>query len=112
MASSPADGSRRTHRTFNQVLWRVGRIGVSRQEYAKTGRLKPRDVPSILSQAFITLWSGAAVGPEGPLVFLTGGVGTFLSDRLRLQKDDVQVLVYSSIAEPSEVSLANQSSEL
>ena len=98
MASSPADGSRRTHRTFNQVLWRAGRIGVSRQEYAKTGRLKPRDVPSILSQAFITLWSGAAVGPEGPLVFLTGGVGTFLSDLLRLQKDDVQVLVYSSIA--------------
>lgn len=27
-----------------------------------------------------------------------GGVGSFVSDRLRLQKDDVQVLVYSSIA--------------
>jgi H+/Cl- antiporter ClcA len=29
---------------------------------------------------------------------LTGGVGTYISDRLRLQKDDVQILVYSSIA--------------
>jgi len=75
-----------------------GGLGVSQQEYAKTGRLNPRDLPSILPQAFITLWSGAAVGPEGPLVFLTGGVGTFFSDRLKLQKDDVQVLVYSSIA--------------
>ena len=47
---------------------------------------------------FIALWSGAAVGPEGPLVFLTGGVGSFVSEKLKLQKDDVQVLVYSAIA--------------
>ena len=38
------------------------------------------------------------VGPEAPLVFLTGGVGSFVSERLKLQKDDVQVLVYSAIA--------------
>ncbi|MFI5405657.1 MAG: chloride channel protein [Nitrososphaerales archaeon] len=55
-------------------------------------------MPSIMLQAFISLWSGAAVGPEGPLTFLTGGFGSYLSDRLRLKKDDVQVLVYSSIA--------------
>src|SRR5215210_6951304 len=75
-----------------------GGLGVAQREYAQTGRLNPRNLPSILLQAFISLWSGAAVGPEGTLVFLTGGVGTFVSDRLRLQKDDVQVLVYSSIA--------------
>jgi H+/Cl- antiporter ClcA len=75
-----------------------GGLGVAQREYAQTGRLNPRNLPSILLQAFISLWSGAAVGPEGPLVFLTGGVGSFISDRLRLQKDDVQVLVYSSIA--------------
>jgi H+/Cl- antiporter ClcA len=75
-----------------------GGLGVAQQEYAKTGRLNPKNLPSILLQAFTALWSGAPVGPEGPLVFLTGGVGSFVSDRLRLQKDDVQVLVYSSIA--------------
>jgi H+/Cl- antiporter ClcA len=75
-----------------------GGLGVAQREYAQTGRLNPRNLTSILPQAFISLWSGAAVGPEGPLVFLTGGVGSFVSDRLRLQKDDVQVLVYSSIA--------------
>jgi H+/Cl- antiporter ClcA len=75
-----------------------GGLGVAQQQYAKTGHLNPRDLPSILLQGFTALWSGAAVGPEGTLVFLTGGVGTFFSDRLRLQKDDVQVLVYSSIA--------------
>ncbi|MFL6498085.1 MAG: chloride channel protein [Nitrososphaera sp.] len=75
-----------------------GGLGVAQQQYAQTGRLNPRNLTSILPQAFISLWSGAAVGPEGPLVFLTGGLGSFISDRLKLQKDDVQVLVYSSIA--------------
>ena len=36
--------------------------------------------------------------PRGTLVFLTGGLGSFVSERLKLQKDDVQVLVYSAIA--------------
>ena len=55
-------------------------------------------MPSILVQGFIALWSGASVGPEGSLVFVTGGLGTFVSERLKLQKDDVQVLTYSAIA--------------
>src|SRR5512133_163634 len=75
-----------------------GGLGVVQGQYAKTGRIDYRSLPSILLQAFIALWSGAAVGPEGPLVFLTGGVGSFVSERLKLRKDDVQVLVYSSIA--------------
>ncbi len=75
-----------------------GGLGVAQSQYAKTGRLDYRSVPSILLQAFIALWSGAAVGPEGPLVFLTGGLGSFVSERLKLEKDDVQVLVYSAIA--------------
>jgi H+/Cl- antiporter ClcA len=73
-------------------------LGVAQRQYAQTGRLNPRYLPSILLQAFIALWSGAAVGPEGPLVFLSGGVGSFIADRLKLEKDDVPLLVYSAIA--------------
>jgi chloride channel protein, CIC family len=75
-----------------------GGLGVAQTEYAQTGGLNYRNLPSILLQGFIALWSGAAIGPEGTLVFLTGGLGTFVSERLKLQKDDVQVLVYSAIA--------------
>ena len=63
-----------------------GGLGVAQSQYAKTGRLDYRSVPSILLQAFIALWSGAAVGPEGPLVFLTGGLCSFVSERLKLRK--------------------------
>jgi H+/Cl- antiporter ClcA len=73
-------------------------LGVAQGQYAKTGRIIPRYVPSILLEAFIALWSGAAVGPEGPLVFLSGGVGSFFADRLKIEKDDVPLLVYSAIA--------------
>jgi H+/Cl- antiporter ClcA len=75
-----------------------GGLGVAQTEYAQTGHLNYHNLPSILLQGFIALWSGAAIGPEGTLVFLTGGLGTFVSERLKLQKDDVQVLVYSAIA--------------
>jgi H+/Cl- antiporter ClcA len=75
-----------------------GGLGVAQRQYAQTGGLNYRNLPSILLQGFIALWSGAAIGPEGTLVFLTGGLGTFVSERLKLQKDDVQVLVYSAIA--------------
>jgi H+/Cl- antiporter ClcA len=75
-----------------------GGLGVAQSQYAETGGINYRNVPSILLQGFISLWSGAAVGPEGPLVFLTGGLGTFLSQRLKLQQDDLQVLAYSAIA--------------
>ncbi|HEY6408419.1 MAG TPA: chloride channel protein [Ktedonobacteraceae bacterium] len=73
-------------------------LGVAQGQYAKTGRITPRYVPSILLEAFIALWSGAAVGPEGALVFLSGGVGTFIADRLKIEKDDAPLLVYSAIA--------------
>jgi H+/Cl- antiporter ClcA len=73
-------------------------LGVAQGQYARTGRLNPRYLPGIMLEAFITLWSGAAVGPEGPLVFLSGGVGSFIADRLKLEKDDVPLLVYSAIA--------------
>jgi H+/Cl- antiporter ClcA len=59
-----------------------GGLGVAQRQYAQTGRLDYRHLPSLILQGFIALWSGAAVGPEGTLVFLTGGFGSFVSERL------------------------------
>jgi H+/Cl- antiporter ClcA len=81
-----------------KFLGEHGGPGIAQIQYAQTGGINYRNLPSILFQGFIALWSGAAVGPEGTLVFLTGGLGTFISERLKLQKDDIQVLVYSAIA--------------
>ena len=55
-----------------------GGLGVAQSQYAKTGGLNYRNVPSILLQGFIALWSGASIGPEGTLTFLAGGLGLCL----------------------------------
>jgi H+/Cl- antiporter ClcA len=81
-----------------KFLGRHGGLGVAQRQYAQTGHVNPRYLPSILLQGFTALWSGAAVGPEGLLVFLSGGVGSFIADRLKLEKKDVPLLVYSTIA--------------
>ncbi len=39
-----------------------GGLGVAQRQYSETGRINPRNLPSIVLEAFITLWSGAAVG--------------------------------------------------
>jgi H+/Cl- antiporter ClcA len=75
-----------------------GGPGVAQRQYAQTGQINPRYVPSIILEAIITLWSGAPVGPEAPLSFLSGGVGSFFADHLRIEQEDVPLLVYSSIA--------------
>ena len=75
-----------------------GGLGVAQREYGETGHINPRNLPSIMLEAFISLFSGAAVGPEGPLVFLTGGVGSLCANRLKPGKDDISLLVYCSIA--------------
>jgi H+/Cl- antiporter ClcA len=75
-----------------------GGLGVPQRQYAETGRIQYRYLPSIMLEALISLFSGAAVGPEAPLAFLGGGLGSLIADHLGLEKDDVPILVYSAVA--------------
>ena len=75
-----------------------GGLGVPQRQYAETGRVSYRYLPSILLEALLALWSGAAIGPAAPLAQLSGGLGSLIAERLKLEKDDVPVLVYSAIA--------------
>ena len=75
MATCLAHGCGGICRPVIKFFGQNGGLGVAQSQYAQTGRIIPRKVPSILLQAFISLWSGAPVGPEGPLTFLTGGFG-------------------------------------
>ena len=51
-------------------------------EFGKTGRFDYRNAPGIVITAFVSLISGASLGPEAPLADACGGIGTLLSDRL------------------------------
>jgi H+/Cl- antiporter ClcA len=73
-------------------------LGVAQKEYAEHGRIEYRYLPSIMLQSFLSLWSGASLGPEGPLTDLCGRSGTWIVEKLKFSADEMRTLVYAAIA--------------
>ena len=67
-------------------------------EFARTGRFDYRHAPGIVITAFVSLISGASLGPEAPLADATGGIGTWLSDRLKLNQDETRTMGYGGFS--------------
>ena len=67
-------------------------------EFGKTGRFNYRHAPGIVITAFISLISGASLGPEAPLADACGGLGTFASDKLKLDEKETRTLGYSGVS--------------
>jgi H+/Cl- antiporter ClcA len=56
------------------------------REFGETGRFNYRNAPGIVVTALVSLVSGASLGPEAPLADACGGIGTWASDRLKLNE--------------------------
>ena len=67
-------------------------------EFGKTGRFDYRNAPGIVITAFVSLISGASLGPEAPLADACGGIGTWISDRLKLNDDETRTMGYSGVS--------------
>jgi H+/Cl- antiporter ClcA len=68
------------------------------QEFGRTGRFDYRNAPGIVITAFVSLISGAALGPEAPLADACGGIGTLVSDRLKLDEKETRTMGYSGVS--------------
>ena len=62
------------------------------------GRLDRSKNPAMLLTALLTISSGGSLGPEAPLVQVTGSFGTWLSDRLRLSGEDLRSMSLAGMA--------------
>jgi len=67
-------------------------------EFGKTGRFDYRNAPGIVITAFVSLISGASLGPEAPLADACGGIGTLISDRLKLDDQETRTMGYSGVS--------------
>jgi H+/Cl- antiporter ClcA len=67
-------------------------------EFGKTGRFDYRSAPGIVITAFVSLISGASLGPEAPLADACGGIGTLVSDRLKLNDQETRTMGYSGVS--------------
>jgi H+/Cl- antiporter ClcA len=68
------------------------------QEFGRTGRFDYRNAPGIVITAFVSLISGASLGPEAPLADACGGIGTLASDRLKLDDQETRAMGYSGVS--------------
>ena len=68
------------------------------REFGKTGRFDYRNAPGIVITAFFSLIAGASLGPEAPLADACGGMGTLLSDRLKLNGQETRTMGYSGVS--------------
>lgn len=64
----------------------------------KGGRLDPKNNPSMLLSSFIGIAAGSSIGPEAPLVQVTGSTGTWLARKLRLKGEDLRSLTIAGMA--------------
>lgn len=67
-------------------------------EFGKTGRFDYRNAPGIVLTSFISLISGASLGPEAPLADACGGIGTWVSDRLGLDEKETRTMGYGGLS--------------
>ena len=67
-------------------------------EFGKTGRFDYRNAPGIVVTAFVSLVAGASLGPEAPLADASGGIGTWISDRLKLNEQETRTMGYSGVS--------------
>jgi H+/Cl- antiporter ClcA len=67
-------------------------------EFGKTGRFDYRNAPGIVLTAFVSLIAGGSLGPEAPLADASGGLGTLLADRLKLDELETRTLGYSGVS--------------
>ncbi len=67
-------------------------------EFGKSGRFDYRNAPGIVITAFVSLVAGASLGPEAPLADACGGLGTWLSNRLKLDEQETRTMGYSGVS--------------
>jgi H+/Cl- antiporter ClcA len=67
-------------------------------EFGHTGRFNYRTSPVVVLAALPSLIGGGSLGPEAPLADACGSIGTWLSDKLKLDKRETTSMGFSGIA--------------
>lgn len=62
------------------------------------GRLDPKNNPSMVLSSLLCVASGGSLGPEAPLVQVTGSTGTWLGKMLRLKGEELRSLSIAGMA--------------
>lgn len=75
-------------------------IGFERslEEIAEQGRVEYQGMIAIFFQGLLSLSFGGAVGPEGPFSYLTTGIGSWFSDRIKANPEITATLTIAGLS--------------
>jgi H+/Cl- antiporter ClcA len=66
--------------------------------HLRGGRIDARENPSMLLSSLVSISAGGSLGPEAPMVQVTGSLGTWFADRLNLRGEDLRTLSLAGMA--------------
>ena len=66
--------------------------------HSRGGRIDPRQNPSMVLSSLVSISAGGSLGPEAPMVQVTGSFGTWVSDRLQLRGEAARSLSVAGMA--------------
>lgn len=64
----------------------------------KGGRLDPKNNPSMVLSSLLCIASGGSLGPEAPLVQVTGSTGSWIAKKLKFKGEDMRSLSIAGMA--------------
>ncbi len=64
----------------------------------KGGRLEPKNNPSMILSSLLCIASGGSLGPEAPLVQVTGSTGSWIAKKLKFRGEDMRSLSIAGMA--------------
>ncbi|MEX2592433.1 MAG: chloride channel protein [Anditalea sp.] len=64
----------------------------------KGGRLDPKNNPSMVLSSLLCIGSGGSLGPEAPLVQVTGSTGSWIARKLKFKGEEVRSLSIAGMA--------------
>ncbi|HRQ41326.1 MAG TPA: chloride channel protein [Chloroflexota bacterium] len=67
-------------------------------EFGRNGRFNYQHAPGIVVTAFVSLVAGGSLGPEAPMADACGSLGTWLSDKLKLDERSTRSLSFSGLS--------------
>lgn len=62
------------------------------------GRIDARQNPSMILASLVSISAGGSLGPEAPMVQVTGSLGTWLADRLKLKGENLRCMSLAGMA--------------
>ncbi|KGF73680.1 hypothetical protein DO97_12660 [Neosynechococcus sphagnicola sy1] len=66
-------------------------------EIHRQGRVDYRQIPAMLTTSLISISCGSSVGPESPIVDISGGLGSWLGEKLKLPNEQLRILTFCGV---------------